>query len=373
MILPMILPMILLPLLLACAPDTAPDTAPPGDAAAADPVDYAVWGPQPVGFATVTVTSQGRELPVELWFPSTQPTQGKPVTALISDPDQRAALQALLDAAPKQCPTRQTRAGPGTPADGSWPLVLMSHCHGCTRLSQLSLAEHLASHGMVVAAPDHVDNTLFDELAGEGLPLDTETLALREADLQAVRDAALAGDVGLSIDPAAIAVVGHSFGAVTAGKLLQDELGTEGGPVAGAFMGAPVDNPLLPGVDASLLSAPTLFLLLEEDHSVGIPGNTLIQGNFADVPGPSWLVSMADAGHWSPSDLVGLTEGFMPGCGEDTRQDGGQAFTYLDPAQARSLISGVVAAFLADSLGLDPQAGAWLSQQDLAPLTLTAR
>lgn len=350
--------MLPLALLLACA-SPSPDDSGGADA----PVDYLAPGPHPVGRATVSLSSQGRALSVELWFPAQAATVGAPLPTLVADPEDRATYEALLDAAPKPCPTRVAGAGEGTPAAGPWPLVLLSHCHGCTRFSMLSAAEHLASHGMVVAAPDHAGNTLWDELAGQGLPLSTDTLALRVADLQAVRDAALAGDLGVQADPDRVGVAGHSFGAVTAGKLLQDEQGGQGGPLLGAFIGAPVDNPLLPGVDAALLGLPTLFLVLAEDHSIGQAGNTLMATNFEEVAGPSWLVEMADAGHWSPSDLVGLTEGFMPGCGEDTRQDGGEPFTYLEPARGRQLTGGVLAAFLAQGLGLDPRAGEWLAAQ----------
>lgn len=358
--------MLLLSLLLACASSPADDTG--GGA----PIDYLSPGPHPVGRATVPLSSQGREVAVELWFPARDPTVAQPVTDLVADGQDRATYQALLDAAPTGCPSRQTTAGEGSPADGPWPLVLLSHCHGCTRFSTLSAAEHLASHGLVVAAPDHVGNTLFDELAGQGLPLSTDTLALRVADLQAVRDAALSGALGVQVDPDRIGVAGHSFGAVTAGKLLQDEQGSDGGPRVGAFVGAPVDNPLLPGVDAALLSLPTLFLVLAEDHSIGQAGNTLMVTNFEEVAGPSWLVTMADAGHWSPSDLVGLTEGFMPGCGQDTRQDGGAAFSYLEPSRGRLLTGAVLAAFMADGLGLDDAAGEWLAALEGEELELIA-
>jgi len=333
-------------------------------------VDYGAPGPHPVARWTAAVAWGDRSLPVELWAPATQTTVAQGMAQLGVDEGQRSTLQALLDKAPAGCPTQQTSSGAGLVAPGPWPLVLMSHCHGCTRASTLTIAAHLASLGMVVAAPDHVGNTLFDELAGTGLPLSIDTLDLREADLVAVRDAAVAGELDVDVDPGAVAVVGHSFGAVTAGKLLQDHLGTVGGPVAGVFIGAPVDNPLLPGVDATTLAAPTLFILLEEDHSIGVAGNVLLEGNYQAVPGPSWLVSLADAGHWSVSDLVGLTDGFMAGCGDDLRQDGGQPFSYADPATSRANTAAIVAAFLSDALGVDPQAADWLSSTTLEGVTV---
>lgn len=357
----------ILALLLACSGLASLD-----DTAGAVVIDYAQPGALAVGRSTHQVSWGERELPVELWYPATAPTEGVDITELAADATQRATYQALLDAAPPGCPTTTTQAGAGTPAAGPWPLVLMSHCHGCTRYSKLSVAAHIASHGMVVAAPDHVGNTLYDELAGEGLPLNTDTLALRVGDLRAVRDIALAGELGVEVDSQRVGVVGHSFGAVTAGKLLQDELGQAGAPLVGAFIGAPVDNPLLAGVDAAALDAPTLFLVLAEDHSIGAAGNTLIENNHAETPGPSWLLELADAGHWSPSDLLGLTDGFMPGCGDDERQDGGADFTYADPQAARASTGAVIAAFLADGLGLDPAASTWLRDAQLQGVDITA-
>ena len=126
---------------------------------------------------------------------------------------------------------------------------------------------------------------------------------------------------------------------------------TQSEPVPTVFLGAPADNPLLPGVDAAALTAPTTWLLLEEDNSIGEPGNMLIEGNFEAVSGPSRLVRFPDAGHWSVSDIVGMVAETMPGCGQGTRQDGsGEGFAYPEPAQARATTAGVVATALLDGV-----------------------
>lgn len=357
-------------LLLGC---TAAADTPVAD----DPTDFAEPGPWAAGQRTLTVEDTDREhaITVEVWTPIDSPS-GTPrdIVEGIADPDRSAAYQDLLDAAPPGCPTVTLSASPDASpsAAQAWPLVVLSHCHECTRFNLATVAEHLASHGVVVAAPEHDGNTLFDRLEGTGLGLDGATLALRVADLGAVLDAGLAGDLGVTVDPDQVVAVGHSFGAVTAAALAQERQGTAGGPRAAAMIGAPAENPLLRGVDVATLDVPQLYLLLEEDHSILEVGNALIESNHAEAPGPAWLVRMADAGHWSPSDLVGLTEGFLPGCGDDTRMATGEPFTYLAPTEGKRLTGGVLAAWL-DVVLKDGEAGATWLDAVKTPLTVARR
>lgn len=346
-------------LLLACA-------TPEDSAAVAAPVDYAAAGAYGASRHTwqLTDSTTARTFPVEVWAPAAEkPSAAEPISSFLSDPEQRGTFDALLAASPEGCPSNTSDvAYDAPPADGEpWPLVVVSHCHGCTRFSTASVAAHLASRGFVVVAPDHVGDTLFDTLGEGTLPLDKDTLALREADLEWALDAALAGELGVAVDATRVGAFGHSFGAVTVGKQLQDRLGGTGAPIAAMFVGAPPENPLLPGVDAAALDAPVLFLRLMEDHSVGTAGNLLMDANFQEVPGPAWELDMADAGHWSPSDLVGLTEDFMPGCGADTRESGGADFTYLDPARGRALTASTAAAFFDLTLNGAASGGDWLA------------
>src|SRR5262249_61965308 len=54
---------------------------------------------------------------------------------------------------------------------GRYPLVLFSHGFGGHRRQSTFLTTHLASHGYVVAAPDHTGTTLVDLLhAGAAAP-----------------------------------------------------------------------------------------------------------------------------------------------------------------------------------------------------------
>lgn len=51
-------------------------------------------------------------------------------------------------------------------APGPFPLVVYSHGNGGLRYVSAFLTEHLASHGFIVVAPDHVGNTAIDSFAG---------------------------------------------------------------------------------------------------------------------------------------------------------------------------------------------------------------
>ena len=347
-------PLLLLPLL-ACTGEEPKDSETP---------TFSPESPGPYTPAhtagTLVDAARSRELLLELWYPGVGDRVTAPITDFIADPDQKATYEALWEAAPPDCPTQNLSAPRDLPeaTGGPWPLVVLSHCYGCTRYSTATVAEHLASHGFVVLAPDHTGDTLFDHLDGGGLPLNADTLELREGDLEFVLDKALAGEFGVEVDPARVGLMGHSFGSVTVALLLQRRLNDP--PRAAMMVGAPPENPLLPGVDMAALQAPLLFLRLAEDNSIGLAGNILIENNFNEAPGAATLVDMADAGHWSPSDLVGLTEDFMPGCGDGKRQDGGDDFTYLPAAEGRRLSRSIALSFFSSILLEDEGATTWL-------------
>ncbi len=93
---------------------------------------------------------------------------------------------------------------------------------------------------------------------------------------------------------------------------------TPSAPVPTAFLEAPADNPLLPGVHALLpgvhaaaLTAPATWLLLDEDDRIGKPRHPLLEGNFAAVSGPTHFVRFPEAGYSSRSDIAGLVEATM--------------------------------------------------------------
>jgi dienelactone hydrolase len=247
------------------------------------------------------------------------------------------------------------------PAAGAFPLVLFSHCHNCTRLSNATTAARLASHGFVVLAVDHADNTLWDHLAGHDADLDSAFLEIRAADVRFVLDRVAAGEtpVAGTADLARVGVFGHSFGAVTAGRVAQLDDRIR----AAAALCAPMENPLIQGVMLAEVEQPLLFVVAQEDNSITELGNLLVRTNFRDAPGPAWKLEVADAGHWSVSDLDGLVDIFAPGCGDGIRQTDGAPFSYLDPPTGRALAAAYVTAFFRATLTDDAGARAYLESE----------
>lgn len=315
-----------------CTASKPSDSGAPGSR-----VDPSIDGPHAVTVLRSAATDTAP--PTWIWGPADTAPRLHALPELEPDASRADLLAERIATAPVGCPSSGLSLTMDAPLlDGAHPVVLMSHCHECTATSLATIARRLATWGVVVIAPSHEGNTFYDRLAGTGLPLHTDTLALRVAQLDAAFEAAAAT---LTLDTTRVATVGHSFGAVTTGLVAQ----RTGAVVGSVFLGAPADNPLLPGVDADALTAPNVWLLLEEDHSIGTIGNDLIEDNAARAPGPTRLVRMPDGGHWSVSDIVGIDEAFMPGCGTDTRQDGsGEPFSYPDPATARQTTASLVAA-----------------------------
>lgn len=184
--------MLLIPLL-ACHADPA-DTGPAEEA----PLALDEAGPWRVGYRESALSyadpdGEGeRALRLALWYPTEDETgQSVAYMGVFDDPD------ALGDA---------------TPAAGPWPLALFSHGHQGYAENSSFLMRHLASHGFVVASPDHTDNTFLD-----GSDRSTEIYYQRPLDLSAVLDHMEGGaEAGLALSEDPVLLMGHSFGGYTA-------------------------------------------------------------------------------------------------------------------------------------------------------------
>ncbi len=326
-------------------------------------VDYDVAGPFAVGSIHTTIHSRdgGRALPVELWYPAVGSARAEAATGFpveeFEDGARRTQLLAWVAQAPEPCTPRQAHSarGAAVAAGAAWPVLLMSHCTEGFRFSLHSLAERLASQGFVVAAPDHVDNTRFDAKA----PLSNAFLTMRADDLSSVLDALLdasSAEVPQALrgklDPSRVGVVGHSFGAVTAGKVVELDSRVRGG----FLIAAPADSPFLNSGGLAQIKRPLSYLLAVEDNSISYVGNGFIRDNFAKGPRPSWLLEVSEAGHWTFSDIAGLGGAYLPGCGSGVRDPDGGTFTYLDNALGRRIAMRAVTAWAAQLLRDDAEA-----------------
>jgi len=141
-----------------------------------------------------------RTVPVHVWYP-TDATDGDPAMYMGAVEDPAAFDDAPLAAPPAQC---------------RMPLLVYSHGSQAWAGNNSPVLRHLVAQGWVVAAPDHVGNTLDDNWD----PRPVSYSFTRIADLRATLDllAALpAGDpLADRVDTSRVLVMGHSFGGQTA-------------------------------------------------------------------------------------------------------------------------------------------------------------
>lgn len=99
-----------------------------------------------------------------------------------------------------------------SPAEGHWPLVVISHGSGGTAIGHIGTALVLARHGHIVATPVHAGNAFGDNVLAD-LPAMWRG---RPRQLSAALNAVLGDPVlGPRIDRGRIAAVGFSAGATT--------------------------------------------------------------------------------------------------------------------------------------------------------------
>jgi predicted dienelactone hydrolase len=189
--------------LFACSPgDSADDTG-----LNFEPLSWSVQegGPFRVGFRTwehsyeVVVGESPRRIPVNIWYPSTD-TSGESSSYLEGlYKDDEAFLGARV-AAPVY--------------ESGFPVHVYSHGHRGWGATSADMMRFFASHGWVVIAPDHTDNTL---LHSED-PLPSAHYLHRPLDVRASLDAleALENTNPLSkANTSTVLLSGHSFGSYT--------------------------------------------------------------------------------------------------------------------------------------------------------------
>ncbi len=271
-------------------------------------------GPYRVGVQTIEVTDQARDrtLTVDVWFPVVDDAGGAPHRyTLLSDVyyESPAAIDATAaDIAP----------------DGPYPLVVYSHGSGGLRYIASYYTEMIASHGYIVAAPDHIGNTVIDRLAGTEVDGAVTALA-RPQDVAAVIDAmtdpenpTTGGFVG-ALDPERVAVTGHSFGGFTAYAMVSgfdNELGSfEPDPRVDAIIPlAPAvgsgDDALLSDARLASITTPSLVMVGTNDQTTPVdPNVTRVWELTASIP--HRRVELVDAQHQSFTDLCDYQD-FLP-------------------------------------------------------------
>ncbi len=274
-------------------PSGSPTTSvQPGPVVAIDAATaYEAAGPNPVGVTTRTLPTGNK---VEIWYPAVKGTTGT-VTYDVRDflaPAIKALIKGNLNA------TFSIAAGRDAPvAAGRFPIVLFSHGFSGMRLQSSYLTSHLASWGMVVAAPDHPSRDLFHALQGQ-----FGTAASAVADLSATlqlveHDAQLEGHV----DPARVAAVGHSAGGATVAAAAAQIAGIDGyvslasGTFANRTSSSSSTAATTSTTTAPIAPVPSLFVAGADDQVA--PPATVTRPAFAAAHTPTELWIIDKSGH----------------------------------------------------------------------------
>ncbi len=323
-------------------------------------------GRHPVGVRTVTVVDEsrdGRALPVEVWYPASERHRGQDLDRATMD-----VVEIPVAGAPR---TKQRAVRNAEPESGArLPLVVFSHGHAGFRCASTFLTTHLASHGFVVVAPDHVGDTMLEVISTPRERQMANTLQAavdRPRDLSLVIDSALDSSTPLGarvstwIDPARIAVSGHSFGGFTAVV----SAGLEGRARACLPLAPPgiVDrdgDPLGIGDPYRVLPigtrpVPTLVIAADRDALCPLGGvERLVQR----LPAPAALAVLSPADHFHFADAARaahqLFAALLSSGATGHRPIVLAPFDELiDESSAHAIIRGLATAFLRRALGDD--------------------
>ncbi len=279
------------------------------------------FGPFPVGVRTLALADPARlaasgagSRPVvtEVYYPSTpEAVAGVPrdvVTALGLEITETPAFRDVTRAA------------------GTFPLVVFSHGNNGIRIQSFFFAAHLASHGFVVASPDHHGNTFVDTLNGT---VDPEPTVNRPLDMSFLIDTLLAMSadpdtvLGGAIDAERIGASGHSFGGYTVFALAGgvSDFGTFTEPRVKAIMPQAPGSPF-PDAFFGTITIPTFIVGGSIDETTPFPSQQERPfDNLPDGPALIGLAQLIGGGHFTfsdfcevPRDLLAFLGGFEEAC-----------------------------------------------------------
>jgi predicted dienelactone hydrolase len=256
-------------------------------------------------------------------------------------------------------------------APGEFPLILFSHGNGGIRFQSFFFVAHLASHGFIVASPDHHGNTFTDALLGI---VDPMVVVNRPRDVQFLIDRFTAFDAEAgnafeaAVDLSRIGMSGHSFGGLTTFAL------AGGTSVIGTFTE--------PRIKAIFPQAPSA-IAFEDAYFATITVPTLIVGGsidettpfgqdqerpFDNLPSGASVVGLAEVvggGHFTfsdfcevPRNLLAFLGGFDEAC--EPR--------HLPWRHAHDIINYLGLNFFAATLNGDGEAAERLAPQNLAAI-----
>ena len=325
------------------APEPEPTTAPTPEPTPAltpeptaePPVALTEFGEYLVGVTTLELGDEPGQQPLSVWYPTVEEyLRGAEPEIYDSSQVIPEAFRSLIPES-MQGAVETNSYRDALLADGPrYPVVIYSHGFGGHRDVAIFLTTHLASHGFIVASPEHIHRNLPAQAFGtaESSP---------EKDQADVANALLALDAsfGYAVDTSRVGIIGHSAGARTALDALANESVLAAIPLAGGGEAPPeaADKPILVIVAELDLTVPT-------DRSLA---------SYDAAPGPKTFVNLAQAGHNSFTDScpvilagggLGVLEPLL-GAEQVARAEDGCMPQYAEPLAMQAALKHLATAF----------------------------
>jgi dienelactone hydrolase len=335
------------------------------------PPSFAQAGPYPVGVKTVVLVDSTREDPyaggprtlvTEVWYPAGDGARGKAATRFLeffgAHPEAGAAFvshfKGKMEEVEKRFISVAVRNAPLR--TGKFPLLVFSHGNGGLRHQNVCQLDHLASHGYVIASPDHTGNAGVTILDDKVLPYDRKGRSRssedRPRDVSFILDRLLEENhkegswLQGALDQEAIGVFGHSFGGFTCCRVAESD---------------PRVKAILPMTLAysKPASIPVMLMLGELDRTVEKAGNAMSVAYYVGCTGPKYLLTLKRGGHFSFSDMDRINPNFGDGIGTEKTKDG-KTVEFLPSELTKEIINAYSLAFFDSILRKDAKAGEFL-------------
>ena len=317
------------------AAEPVPTPAPTPEPTPAPMVALTEFGEFSVGVTTLELGEEPGQQPLSVWYPAdSESVAGMETEIYDSSQVIPEAFRSLIpDSMQGAVETNSYRDAPL--ADGApYPVVIYSHGFGGHRDVAIFLTTHMASHGFVVASPEHIHRNLPAQ-AFQTAEFNPDKDQADVANTLAALDAAFGG----SVDTATVGVIGHSAGARTALDALANESVLAAIPLAGGGTAPPeaADKPILVIVAELDLTVPT-------ENSLA---------SYESAPGPRTFVNLAQAGHNSFTDScpVILAGGGLSmlepllGAEQVARAEDGCTPEYADPLAMQAALKHLATSF----------------------------
>ena len=358
-------------------------------------------GPFVVGVKTITVIDtkrktnefpEGRPLVIDIWYPAVPPKEGTPKDAYDVSKDSPPATQEVIKQTGIAIPNLAQEAYRDAELyrkGGPYPLILYSHGSGGIRFQSVFQCPHLASHGYIVVSPDHVNNTLYDILAGKdardsGILLQSaddrpkdmvfvyEEMKRRNQDAQDTFSG--------MIKPEQVGITGHSFGGFTSILTPRDlpelKVSIPQAPFTSLFTGLGVQPRHLKDLPIMVLAAKKDLTLDYGDEQRGFY-EKMIEGEWFGAA-PRYLVTLERGGHFTYSnicdlDIAPLATRFGFSAPEKLIEDGCSETGNVPPAEGHRLTNHYATALFNAILRDSPKSRDFLKQLESSEVTFESK